>query len=207
MKCTILAVVLVSALAACGHGNHHDNNQTQPQTIKVENESDYLSQISRQYGVPFDMPFNYEVPIESWELKYLNVGIARANVEYKMVGESLKTELAAKMGGGVDHWIKQESGRCIADTDETFQVQYEWWMQQASVMCTGMAYGYWALVNGTGGTEGTPRQSLERGYCGLLFKQYDLSASSTQFVVPTEGLDNEDGSDTMMPSTTDQMGF
>lgn len=206
MKGTTLTVALSVALAACGHG-HHNSETTVLQTIKVETESEFIDPMSKQGGVPYAFPFNYDQPIESWELKYLNAGVARAIAEYKMVGESLKTELAAKMGAGVDQWIKQERERCIADTADTFRVQYDWYMERAEAMCTGLAYGFWALVNGTGGTEGTPRQCLDRGYCGVMFKQYDLTLPAVPFIPSTGGLDNGDEDGIMMPSTTEQMGF
>ena len=151
-------------------------------------ESDYLDPMSQQAGLPFEAPkAEEEQPIGEWEAKYLNQGVVRAILEYKMVGEPLKTELAAEMGEGFDAWIKKDVGRCVADTEPTLN-KPELRLYWAKVMCTGQAYGYWALVNGTSGTEGTPRQCFEQGKCGFIFKQYDLNAP---FTPSTDGLDNE----------------
>lgn len=204
MKSIYIAVTLSVALTACGHG--HDD-QTPQEPIKVEEQSQYYSPMNEQTGVPFAIPFAYEAPIDPVQLKYLNVGVARAISEYKMVGEILKTDLAAEMGEGVDAWIKKDVTRCIASTAETFINQNDWNYYQSSAMCMGWAYGNWALVNGIAGTEGTPRQCLEKGYCGFMFKQYDLSLPELPFGLPTDGLDSEEDDGIMMPSTTEQMGF
>lgn len=204
MKYAIIAVALSAALVACGHG-HEEAPQHGP--IKVEEQSPYLSPRNEQTGVPFAIPFANEAPIDPVQMKYLNVGVARAIAEYKMVGEILKTDLAAEMGEGVDAWIKKDVTRCIASTAETFVNQNDWNYYQSSAMCMGWAYGNWALVNGTAGTEGAPRQCLEKGYCGFLFKEYDLTLTEVPFIHTTDGLDESDGDDIMMPSTTDQMGF
>lgn len=131
----------------------------------------------------------------------------RAIAEYKMVGEILKTDLAAEMGEGVDAWIKKDVTRCITSTAETFVNQNDWHYYQSSAMCMGWAYGNWALVNGIAGTEGTPRQCLERGYCGFLFKEYDLTLPEVPFIHTTDGLDETEDDGIMMPSTTEQMEF
>lgn len=60
---------------------------------------------------------------------------------------------------------------------------------------------------GIGGTEGTPRQCLEKGYCGFMLKQYDLSFPELPFGLPTDGLDREEGDGIMVPSKTEQMEF
>ena len=125
--------------------------------------------------MPFAAPQAEEEPVLDRDLKYLNMGVARAIVEYQMVGESLKAELAAEMGEGVDAWIKKDADRCHAETVKSFRSYADWKAADAKAMCTGQAYGYWALVNGTSGTEGTPRQCLEKGYCGFMFKQYSLT--------------------------------
>lgn len=203
MKYAIIAIALPTALVACGHG-HEEAPQQEP--IKVEEQSPYLSPRNEQTGVPFAVPFAYEAPIDPVQMKYLNVGVARAIAEYKMVGEILKTDLAAEMGEGVDAWIKKDVTRCIASTAETFINQNDWNYYQSSAMCIGWAYGNWALVNGIAGTEGTPRQCLEKGYCGFLFKEYDLTLPEVPFIQTTDGLDESGGDDIMMPSTTDQMG-
>lgn len=140
-------------------------------------------------------------------MKYLNVGVARAIAEYKMVGEVLKADLGAEMGKGVDAWIKKYVMRCIASTAETFINQNDWNYYQSSAMCIGWAYGNWAHVNGIAGTEGSPRQCLERGYCGFMFKRYDLTLPEAPFIPTTDGLDSEEADGIMKPSTTDQMGF
>ena len=111
MKYTFIAATLSTVLAACGHG-HDDHAQQEP--IKVEEQSKYYSPMNEQTGVPFAVPFAHEEPIDPVQLKYLNVGVARAIAEYKMVGEILKTDLAAEMGEGVDAWIKKDVTRCIA---------------------------------------------------------------------------------------------
>lgn len=95
MKYASVAVALSTVLAACGHG-HDDHTPQEP--IKVEDQSPYRSPMNEQTGVPFAIPFAYEAPIDPVQLKYLNVGVARAIAEYKMVGEILKTDLARRNG-------------------------------------------------------------------------------------------------------------
>jgi lipoprotein len=158
--------------------------------IDVQKESDHLDPMSGTSGVPFEVPRAEEEPVPEYLLKFLNMGVARAVVEYKMVGETLKFDLAAEMGQGVDAWVKLETERCIADTGETFRNRSETNMAQSGAMCRGQAYGYWALVNGTSGTEGTPRQCLEKGYCGFMFRQYDVT-TTLPLVNPMNGLDTE----------------
>ncbi len=204
MKTVIIVTALTTVLAACGHGNE-DSPQQEP--IKVEEQSSYLSPRNEQTGVPYAVPFAYEEPIDPVQMKYLNVGVARAIAEYKMVGEALKADLAAEMGEGIDAWIKKDVTRCIASTAETFINQNDWNYYQSSAMCMGWAYGNWALVNGIAGSEGTPRQCLEKGYCGFMFKQYDLTLPELPFGLPTDGLDSEDSDGIMAPSTTEQMEF
>lgn len=158
--------------------------------INVQSESDYLDPMSDAVGTPFEAPKAEEEPVPEYLVKFLNMGVARAVVEYKMVGEALKFDLATEMGQGVDAWIKLETERCIADTAETFRHKTDLNSKQSAAMCRGQAYGYWALVNGvTAQTEGTPRQCLEKGYCGYMFKQYDLSAAEP-LVSPMNGLDS-----------------
>ena len=140
--------------------------------------------------LPFAAPKAEEEPVLDRDLKYLNMGVARAIVEYQMVGEALKAELAAEMGEGVDAWIKKDTERCHAETVESFRSYADWKAADAKAMCTGQAYGYWALVNGTAGTEGTPRQCLEKGYCGFMFKQYSLT-TDLPFGL-TNGLDDQE---------------
>lgn len=204
MKTAFITLALSTTLAACGHGR---DDHTPQEPIKVEEQSPYNSPMNEQTGVPFAVPFAYEAPIDPVQMKYLNVGVARAIAEYKMVGEILKTDLAAEMGEGVDAWIKKDVTRCIASTAETFINQNDWNYYQSSAMCMGWAYGNWALVNGTAGTEGTLGQCLERGYCGFLFKEYDLTPPEVPFINTTGGLDETEDDGIMMPSTTDQMGF
>lgn len=204
MKSISIAIALSTVLAACGQG--HENPAPQ-EPINVENQSPYNSPMNEQTGVPFAIPFAHEEPIDPVQMKYLNVGVARAIAEYKMVGEILKTDLAAEMGEGVDAWIKKDVTRCIASTAETFVNQNDWNYYQSSAMCMGWAYGNWALVNGTAGTEGTPRQCLEVGYCGFLFKEYDLTLPKVPFIHTTDGLDESEDGSIMMPSTTEQMEF
>lgn len=204
MKNAILVTALTTVLAACGHG-HEAAPQQEP--IKVEEQSPYLSPRNEQTGVPYAVPFAHEEPIDPVLMKYLNAGVARAIAEYKMVGEALKADLAAEMGEGIDAWIKKDVTRCIASTAETFINQNDWNYYQSSAMCMGWAYGNWALVNGIAGTEGTQRQCLEKGYCGFMFKQYDLSLPELPFGLPTDGLDGEEGDCIMMPSTKEQMEF
>lgn len=204
MKYTFVAVALSTALAACGRG-HDDPAPQEP--IKVEEQSSYYSPMNERMDATFAAPFAYEAPIDPVQMKYLNVGVARAIAEYKMVGEILKTDLAAEMGEGVDAWIKKDVTRCIAPTAETFINQNDWYYYQSSAMCMGWAYGNWALVNGIAGTEGTPRQCLEKGYCGFLFKEYDLTPPAAPFIHTTDGLDESEGNGIKMPSTTEQMEF
>ena len=156
--------------------------------VDVMKESEYLDPMSDQTGTPFEAPKAEESPVPEWQLKFLNMGVARAVAEYRMIGESLKLELAAEMGHGMDAWIKKDVERCIADTVETFRQQTETNRAQSSLMCLGQAYGYWAIVNGIAGTGGSPRQCLEKGYCGYMFKQYDLTADP--MFQPTNGLDS-----------------
>lgn len=204
MKPITIVTALTTVLTACGHG-HDDMLPQEP--IKVEEQSPYRSPMNEQTGVPFAAPFAYEESIDPVQMKYLNVGVARAIAEYKMVGEALKADLAAEIGGGIDAWIKKDVARCIASTAETFINQNDWNYYQSSAMCMGWAYGNWALVNGVAGTEGTPRQCLEKGYCGFMFKQYDLSLPELPFGRPSGSLDSEGGDGIMMPSTTEQMEF
>lgn len=204
MKYAFIAIALPTALVACGHG-HDDHTPREP--IKVEEQSQYYSPMNEQAGTPFVVPFAYEAPIDPVQMKYLNVGVARAIAEYKMVGEILKTDLAAEMGDGVDAWIKNDVTRCIASTAETFVNQNDWNYYQSSAMCMGWAYGNWALVNGIADTEGTPRQCLEKGYCGFLFKEYDLTLPEVPFIHTTDGLDESKDDGIMMPSTMNQIGF
>lgn len=206
MKRTITSIALASILAACGSASDEQPAPTteravaaqqlerQPETagIKVEAQSPYLDPVSEQTGVPYELPETEgEMRVRNFHLKYLNAGIARAVAEYKMVGEPLKAELATEMGEGVDAWIKKSSERCVAETLPVFIEEGEMSKAQLNDMCKGLAYGYWALVNGTAGTEGSPRQCLEYGYCGLMFGQYDLSVSDTPFSIPTNGLDSQ----------------
>ena len=164
--------------------------QPEPQPkIDVMKESDHLDPMSDQTGTPFEAPKAEEVPVPEWQQKFLNMGVARAVAEYRMIGESIKLELVAEMGDGVDAWIKKDVERCLADTVETFRHQTETNKVQSSLMCTGQAYGYWAIVNGVAGTEGSPRQCLEKGYCGYMFKQYDMTADPA--FNPTSGLDGQ----------------
>lgn len=167
MKNVIIAIALTAVLTACGRG-HED--APQQELIKVEEQSPYYSPMNERTGAPFAVPFAYEAPIDPVQMKYLNVGVARAIAEYKMVGEILKTDLAAEMGEGVDAWIKKDVTRCIASTAETFVNQNDWYYYQSSAMCMGWAYGNWALVNGIAGTEGTPRQCLEKATVGSCSK-------------------------------------
>ena len=204
MKIASVAFALSTVLVACGHG-HDDHTPQEP--IKVEEQSPYHSPMDDQAGVPFAVPFANEAPIDPVQMKYLNVGVAREIAEYKMVGEILKTDFAAEMGEGVDAWIKKDVTRCIASTAETFVNQNDWNYYQSSAMCMGWAYGNWARVNGIAGTEGTPRQCLEKGYCGFLFREYDLTLPKVPFIRTTGGLDESENDGMMMPSTTDQMGF
>lgn len=102
MKSVILVVALTTVLTACGHGHEEAPQQ---ELIKVEEQSPYLSPRNEQTGVPYAVPFVYEEPIDPVQMKYLNVGVARAIAEYRMVGESLKTDLATEMGEGIDAWI------------------------------------------------------------------------------------------------------
>ena len=207
MKRTILSLALTSILAACGAGSdaqtvaqEQQEQQQQVQPVAPEQQveqpkidpiaqHDQLDPMSNSVGTQFEAPKAEEEPVPEWQLKFLNMGVVRAILEYKMVGESLKVELAAEMGEGVSAWIKADTERCIADTTPTFNVETEIKKQQLAAMCTGQAYGYWALVNGTSGTEGTPRQCLEKGYCGFMFRQYDLTADPV--FAPMNGLDSE----------------
>lgn len=199
MKRTTLSLALISVLAACGSAADAPAPEPvapvqqaevalppttlaepapapeQPK-IDVAAPSGYLDPMSDTSGTPFKTPAADEAPVSEGDLKFLNLGVARAVAEYRMVGESLKWALAGAMGQGVDAWIKLEVSRCRADADETFRYQTEPNQTQSRDMCIGQAYGLWALVNGTAGTEGSPRQCLEKGYCGYMFKQYDLSA-------------------------------
>ena len=188
MKRTILSLALTSVLAACGSAADTDTPEPvapaqqaevtlaeQPK-IDVAVMTGHLDPLSAVGGTPFEAPAVDEAPVSGDEEKYLNLGVARAVMEYRMVGESLKQGLAAEMGVGVDAWIKADVARCVSERAETFNGLSEITQAQSQAMCIGQAYGYWALVNGTAGTEGSPRQCLEKGYCGYMFKQYDLSA-------------------------------
>lgn len=188
MKRTLLSLALTSALAACGSAADTEASELvataqqaeatpaeQPK-IDVAVTTDHLDPLSTAGGTPFGAPVTDEAPVSGDELKYLNLGVARAVMEYRMVGESLKRGLVGAMSGGVDAWIKLETDRCIAARGETFAELSEITWVQSQGMCIGQAYGYWALVNSTAGTEGSPRQCLEKGYCGFMFRQYDLSA-------------------------------
>lgn len=204
MKRTILSIALTSILAACGSGSDEqpaptteatvvaqqvEQQQQEAANIKVEAESPYLDPVSEQTGVPYAVPeAEGEMQVRNFHLKYLNAGIARSVAEYKMVGEALKAELATEMGEGPDAWIKKDSERCVAETLPVFIEEGEMAEAQLKDMCKGLAYGYWALVNGTAGTEGTPRQCLEYGYCGFMFKQYDLNVP---LIHRMDGLDTD----------------
>lgn len=204
MKRTIISLALTSLLAACGAGSDGTNpaapEQQEPQQqaqsvapeqqpkIDVMKEHDQLDPMSNSVGTPFEAPKVEEEPVPEWQLKYLNMGVARAVIEYRMVGEALKAELAPEMGDGVDAWIKSDTERCIADTMPTV-INEEKRAPLVKLLCTGQAYGYWALVNGVASTEGTPRQCLEKGYCGYMFREYDLSKDP--LINPTDGIDSE----------------
>lgn len=165
--------------------------QPKPQKIDPAAQSDYLDPMSDKTGLPFEAPKAEEEPIGEWEAKYLHAGVVRAIVEYKMVGEALKFDLATEMGQGVDAWIKLEAERCTEDAVAALRTYSDGKRVSVKAMCTGQAYGYWALVNGvTAETEGTPRQCLERGYCGFIFRQYDVSTTEP-LVNPMNGLDAE----------------
>lgn len=187
MKRTLLSLALTSVLAACGSAadmaapepvsptQQAEVTLAEQPKIDVAVMTDHLGPLSAVGGTPFEAPVVDEAPVSGDEEKYLNLGVARAVMEYRMVGESLKQGLAAEMGAGVDAWIKADVARCAAERAETFNGLSEITQVQSQAMCIGQAYGYWALVNGTAGTEGSPRQCLEKGYCGYMFKQYDLS--------------------------------
>lgn len=163
----------------------------EPQKLDPAAQSDYLDPMSDKTGLPFEAPKAEEEPIGEWEAKYLHAGVARAIVEYKMVGETLKFDLATEMGQGVDAWIKLEAERCTEDAVAALRTYSDGKAASVKAMCTGQAYGYWALVNGvTAGTEGTPRQCLEKGYCGFIFRQYDVTATEP-LINPMNGLDTE----------------
>lgn len=165
--------------------------QPKPQKIDPAAQSDYLDPMSDKTGLPFEAPKAEEEPIGEWEVKYLHAGVVRAIVEYKMVGETLKFDLATEMGQGVDAWIKLETERCTEDAVAALRTYSDGKRASVKAMCTGQAYGYWALVNGvTEQTLGTPRQCLERGYCGFIFRQYDVTTTEP-LVSPMNGLDTE----------------
>lgn len=167
--------------------------ESQPELQKIDpaTQSDYLDPMSDKTGLPFEAPKAEEEPIGEWEAKYLNAGVVRAIVEYKMVGEALKAELAAEMGEGADAWIKLEAERCTEDAVAALRTYSDSKAASVRAMCTGQAYGYWALVNGvTEQTVGSPRQCLEKGYCGFIFRQYDVTATGP-LVNPMNGLDTE----------------
>lgn len=211
MKRTILSLALTSILAACGSAADAPapepvapvqqaeaalppttlaGPEPTPEQPKIDAivPSDFLDPMSDTGGTPFEAPAADETPVSEGDLKFLNLGVARAVMEYRMTGESLKQGLAGAMGQGVDAWIKLEVARCHADTEETFRYQTALSSAQSRDMCIGQAYGLWALVNGTAGTEGSPRQCLEKGYCGYMFRQYDLSADPA--FVPAGMLDS-----------------
>lgn len=166
--------------------------QPKPQKIDPAAQSDYLDPMSGKTGLPFEAPKAEEEPIGEWEVKYLNQGVVRAIVEYKMVGEALKFDLATEMGQGVDAWIKLETERCTEDAVAALRTYSDGKRASVKAMCTGQAYGYWALVNGvTAETEGTPRQCLEKGYCGFIFRQYDVTATEP-LASPMSGLDTQE---------------
>ena len=164
----------------------------EPETPKIDPAAShsFTDPTADTEPLPFAAPKAEEEPVLDRDLKYLNMGVARAIVEYQMVGEALRTELAAEMGEGVDAWIKKDAERCHAETVESFRSYADWKAADAKAMCTGQAYGYWALVNGTSGTEGTPSQCLEKGYCGFMFKQYSLT-TDLPFGL-TNGLDGQE---------------
>lgn len=165
--------------------------QPEPETPKIDPaaQSDFLDPMSDKTGLPFEAPKAEEEPIGEWEAKYLHAGVVRAIVEYKMVGEALKFDLATEMGQGVDAWIKLETERCTEDAVAALRTYSDGKRASVKAMCTGQAYGYWALVNGvTAETEGTPRQCLEKGYCGFIFRRYDVTATEP-LVGPMSGLD------------------
>lgn len=165
--------------------------QPEQQKIDPATQSDYLDPMSDKTGLPFEAPKAQEEPIGEWEAKYLNQGVARAIVEYKMVGEALKFDLATEMGQGVDAWIKLETERCTEEAVAALRTYSDGKAASVRAMCTGQAYGYWALVNGVSSeTLGTPRQCLEKGYCGFIFRQYDVTATEP-LVNPMNGLDTE----------------
>lgn len=166
--------------------------QPEPQKLDPAAHSDYLDPMSDKAGLPFEAPKADEESIGEWEAKYLHAGVVRAIVEYKMVGEALKFDLATEMGQGVDAWIKLEAERCTEDAVTALRTYSDGKRASVKAMCTGQAYGYWALVNGvTEQTMGTPRQCLEKGYCGFIFRQYDVTATEP-LVNPMNGLDGQE---------------
>lgn len=40
--------------------------------------------------------------------------------------------------------------------------------------CQGKGYAYWALVNGTKGTEGNNELCVKNSHCGYMFNWYDV---------------------------------
>ena len=98
--------------------------------------------------LPFTAPKAEEEPVQDRDLKYLNMGVARAIVEYQMVGEALKAELAAEMGEGVDAWIKKDAERCHAETVESFRSYADWKLPTPRPCARGRptATGRWSMA-------------------------------------------------------------
>ena len=125
MKRTLLSLALTSVLAACGSAadtaapepvsptQQAEVTLAEQPKIDVAVMTDHLDPLVG--GTPFEAPVVDEAPVSGDEEKYLNLGVARAVMEYRMVGESLKQGLAAEMGAGVDAWIKADVARCVAE--------------------------------------------------------------------------------------------
>lgn len=115
------------------------------------------------------------------ENKYLNFGILVAINEYKLLGDSLIQDLKAEFGSkkfitAVNDLIAD----CRADEDDTVSreegghgySENDSWKHKYA--CKGKAYAYWALVNGTKGTEGNEELCVKNSYCGYMFNWYDV---------------------------------
>ena len=114
------------------------------------------------------------------ENKHINMGLLLAINEYKMLGdiliqdlkETIKDQSFTKvMNRFIDECMIEDGEIVTADGTNKLSDGVKW---KAGFMCKGKAYGYWALIKGTKGTEGNEEQCVMEGKCGYMFNWYEI---------------------------------